>query len=96
MDKGVTLTPDILELLDRSPMSSRKPEDRMYTKKYTDSTQFLLLLVIVAALLLATFPLLFQQTNRIFASSNSRRITPGLHPTPTPDSSLLFYIHDGE
>jgi len=86
MTADIPLTPDILtELENRSKITP--------VKRTSDSTQFLLLLVMVAALLLSTLPILIQQTNKIFGGAKTNNTLPVLNPTPTPDSSLLFYIH---
>ncbi len=90
MDKGVPLTPDILtQLKDRATPS---PTPRL--QQYSNSTQFLLFLVAAAALMLSTFPLLIRHNNAVLGRLNSNSIIPALNPTPTPDSSLLFYLHD--
>jgi hypothetical protein len=87
MAADIPLTPDILTRLQNRPETT-------LIKKRTESTQFLLLLVMVTALLLSTLPLLIQQTNKMFGTASANQIIPALNPTPTPDSSLLFYINE--
>lgn len=88
MSTDVPLTPDILGTLELN-------QKILPVRRKSESTQFLLLLVMVTALLLSTLPLLLQQTNKMFGTANANQVVPAFNPTPTPDSSLLFYIQEG-